>query len=263
MPLAHVFADGNQKSACWPAASNWTGSDRRRIAALMGALLVCQVSNAQAVQSIELQGKDTSWRLVGSVEPNTGFQIGANGMVDFGNLFNDYGVTAGVTGNAFAAWCSRNWKSIAAAVDWLATVVADASKSDSSAQHWHWIDYINKNGGKVNYDEGGFFVVMTTNDRPPSKTDESNRVAAPALYYWYYKINQAGNNIAFDQKVWVWVKQHDGGHDAFSTSDFGDNSGSYTIWIDPDDKINDNETKSDSSAAHLELKRKQPNHHPK
>ena len=82
------------------------------------------------------------------------------------------------------------------------------------------------------------------------------------LYYWYSKINQAGNNIAFDQKVWVWVKLHDGGRDPFSTRDFGDNSGSYTIWIDIDSKINDNEMKADSPAAHQVLKRKQPNHQP-
>ena len=263
--------------------------------ALVGLFFICQVCNAQELQTIQLQGKDSAWKLAGSVDAMNGFQIGAKGMVDFGGLGNDDGVTAGVTGNAFVKWCRDNWDSIEKALEGLEQVAVAASSSaltsgspSPAVMHWNWVDYIDKNGPTVNYDEGAFFVVITTTDQPPSKSNAANQVAKPALYYWYSKLYNAGNNIAYDKKVWVWVKQHDGGRDPFSTSDFGDNHGSYTIWIDIDSKITDNDLNSSSApvtpkasasgvgttaaaltvsgkASHTAsvLKRKTPNKHPK
>jgi hypothetical protein len=228
----------------------------QRVAAAAATLLVCLNSNAQELQTVQLQGKDSSWRLVGSVEPMTGFQIGAKGMVDFGGIGNDDGVTAGVTGNAFVKWCRDNWDSIENALEQVAQVVVavsssalTTSSSGLSVMHWNWVDYINHNGPEVNYDEGGFFVVVTTDDQPPSKSNVGNQAAKPALYYWYNKLYNGGNTIGYDKKVWVWVKQHDGGRDAYSTKDFGDNHGTYTIWIDLDNKITDNDLNTSSVPA--------------
>ena len=235
----------------------WRQVPMKCVSATVVMVMVCLNCSAQESQTIQLQGKDSSWKLVGSVEPMTGFQIGAKGMVDFGGLGEDDSANAGVTGNSFVKWWRDNWPNIEDVIGWLEQVgvAVEAFGLDSagspSVTHWNWIDYINANGNKINYDEGAFFVVLTTNDNPPSKGDASNQIANPALYYWYNKIYNAGGNIAYDKKVWVWAKVHDGGRDPYSTSSFGDNHGSYTIWIDLDNQITADELKTSSAPISL------------
>lgn len=248
--------------------SNFIRSVRRvfpskGLATVIGIVTVCYACAAQGSQSIQLDGKDSSWRPVGSIEPMTGFQIDAKGTVDFGGLFQSDTANAGVTGSAFAKWAKEVFSGgVEAAVQWLESAavsddqggdqggdqtssqVSPLSEGIPSVMHWNWIDYINNNGGTVNYNEGAFFVVITTTDQSPSKSNTAAQVARPALYYWYNKLFQAGNNIAYDKKVWVWVKVHDGGHDPYGTSSFGDNHGSYTIALEPGSTITDTELKT-------------------
>jgi hypothetical protein len=211
------------------------------------------------VQKIDLQGKDSAWRQVGTIDANIPFQILAKGSVDFGGIGNDDGVTAGVTGNAFIRWCTDNWGTIEKAAEELAKIAAVAAAADDpNMDHtkWPWIKYIFDNGGTVNYDEGGFWVAITRNDQPPSQANQANLLCKPALYYWYHKLFEQNNNIAYNTKVWVWVREHDGGRDPFNPKpDYGDNSGHYTIALDPDTKLLSGAADNPSSP----LKRKKPN----
>lgn len=241
---------------------------------------------AQGVQQIQVQGKDSAWKLVGTVDSLTPFQIHAKGNVKFGGAGQDDNSNAGVSSSAFAKWGRTIFSSgLDLLFQWLqSAAVSSTSGSDTSTagssdgsgfndagtsdgagvstesvrarrlnrkpapnppaiMHWNWVDYINSNGSTVNYDEGAFFVLLTTTGRAPSQ-GSGGQVAPPALYYWYKKIFDNGGNIAFDQKIWVWVKVHDGGRDPFSKSSFGDNKGSYTVWLDPDQQINDSQLRA-------------------
>jgi hypothetical protein len=238
-------------------------------AAAFGLAIVSLGCAAQSAQQIAVQGKDSSWKLVGTVDPMTGFQIGAKGSVNFGGLGHKDDPNAGVTGNPFAKIAENVFGlGIEYFVKWLEGASVDDGSSggtnsdgganttgddfsesfgtgnSSSAMHWNWVDYINTNGSTVNYDEGAFFVSLTTTSQAPSQGNAANQVASPALFYWYKKIFENGGDIAYDQKVWVWVKIHDGGRSPYSTSSFGDNSGSYSIWIDPDQQISDTALKA-------------------
>ena len=243
------------------------------LAAALSLALASLGCAAQSVQQISVQGKDSSWKLVGTVDAMTGFQIGAKGTVDFGGLGHKDDPNAGVTGNPFAKIAETlfsgglnyflTWLESASINDGSGGGSSGDTETDSgypvtgddttesfgtanstSAMHWNWVDYVNTNGATVNYDEGAFFVSMTTTGQPPSPSNAANEVASPALYYWYKKIFDNGGDVAYDQKVWVWVKVHDGGRSPYSTSSFGDNSGSYTIWIDPDQQISDTALKA-------------------
>jgi hypothetical protein len=229
------------------------------VAAALSLAIVSLNCAAQSMQEITVDGKDSSWQLVGTVDAMTGFQIGASGNVDFGGLGQNDNPNAGVTGNAFVSFVKKAFETIERFMGWVESAESASSGSSSgvdatggetaeslstgAGMHWNWIDYINRNGPTVNYDEGAFFVVMTKDSNPPTQSNAADQVAKPALFYWYKKMFDNGSNVAFDQKVWVWVKVHDGGHDPYSTSSFGDNRGAYSIWIDPDQQISDTELK--------------------
>jgi hypothetical protein len=79
----------------------------KTVAATIAITMMLSFScSVQGLQTLVLQGKDSSWKQLGSVEANTSFQIRARGTADFGGIGNDDGVAAGVTGNAFVKWCT-------------------------------------------------------------------------------------------------------------------------------------------------------------
>ena len=181
------------------------------------------------------------------------FQIQAQGDVDFGGPGQSDNVGAGVTGNELVAWLrGLNFGAIEEAVSWLAEVVEDVAADSINGNQWHWITYINSNAGKVNYDEGGFWVAITKDNNPPST---SNVICTPALYYWYLQLYKQNLNVAYGQKVVVWARAHDGGRDPFKpkVADFKDNKGYYTIWLNTDVPLG---PKADTSKADAVAKTK-------
>ncbi len=222
--------------------------------------------SATAVQSqnpiVKVPGNTAQWTLVGAVPANTAFQIQGKGTVDFGCRFGACkdGVNAGVTGNSFARAFRDNWgtieklfKSVAKDMgmgpapfnekivmnpgeDMASFIVRNRSNSQTILDKI-FIGYTKKVGQEVNYDEGGFWIIMTTNNQPP--VYGQNTFCEPALYYWYNELYKEllkenfAPTMRFTKSVWVWVLPHDGGRNAFiiKPQNFHDNSGSYSVWL--------------------------------
>ena len=211
---------------------------------------------------IEVPGKSPQWTLVGSVNANTSFQIQGKGTIDFGCKLGACkdGVNAGVTGNSFAKAFRDNWGTIEnlfkdMAKDMgmgaapfnekiamkpgedLSSFIERKKTSNQINTDMLFNGYTKKVGHEVNYDEGGFWIIMTTNGQPP--VYGQNTFCEPKLFYWYNELYKEllkenfSPTIRFSKTVWVWVLPHDGGHNAFDIKpqDFHDNSGAYKVWL--------------------------------
>ncbi len=228
--------------------------------------ILISILSIKAVQSqsriVEVPGNISHWALVGSAQANTPFQIQGKGTVDFGCKLEACkdGVNAGVTGNAFAKAFRDNWGTIENLLKDMAKDMGmgvvpfnekivmkpgedvssfiDRKKSNGQMNADVFFDgYTKKVGQEVNYDEGGFWIIMTTNNQPP--VYGQNTFCEPALYYWYNELYKElikegfAPTMRFTKTVWVWALPHDGGKNPFSIKpqDFHDNSGAYSVWL--------------------------------
>ncbi len=227
---------------------------------LLSILCVTAVQSQNRI--VEVQGNIPHWSLVGSVPANTSFQIEAKGTVDFGCKLGACkdGVEAGVTGNEFSKAFREKWGTIEnlfkdmakdmgmGAIPFSEKIVMkpgedmssfiDRKKTNNQITSDMLFDgYTKKVGQEVNYDEGGFWIIMTTNNKPPAYGE--NTFCEPALYYWYNELYKelVKENFAptmrFTKTVFVWVLPHDGGKNAFDIKpqNFHDNSGAYRVWL--------------------------------
>jgi len=231
--------------------------NKRKETKLIIFTLLCTSIFFNCYAQVTIPGNRTTWSLVGAVPANTAFNIQASGTVDFGCALGSCkdGVNAGVTGNAFGKWLSENENSIVNAAENIAKAIGYVINLNIKAVPGETYGNTIKRMGnnvdvnniivqqiqlfttKVNYDEGGFWIVMTTNAQPPSQGN--NIFTKPVLYYWYNKIyqqlgkEQMPSHLQFTVPLWVWVLPHDGGRDAFNfkTQDYHDNSGSYNVVL--------------------------------
>lgn len=234
------------------------------VAITMKTMLIFAVAFSSFIccAQISVPGNKTEWTLVGAVPANTTFQIQGSGTVNFGCRLDECNdnVYAGVTGNSFVQWFKNNWGTIdkfllmTAVPTGAPPIVLNAKvtmkpgetfssyiqrKSQGSAgnSNFYFQEYIKKVSSEVHYDQGGFWVVMTTNDQYPQIGQ--NTFCEPALYYWYNKFSEElgkehfNPNIQITQPVWVWALAHDGGRSAINlqTKDYHDNSGSYRVGV--------------------------------
>jgi len=171
----------------------------------------------QETRHVAVTGNNSQWTKISGVEAKTLIRVSAIGKVDFGGIGSTWDdANAGVTGSTVGRWAESIFGGGGLAMIlsgdpalFTAKVNKDIMKAFQSQ-------------GDVNYDQGGVWIKIVS--RSTGKAENTN-----LYYYW----DQIYNKVGFmsDSDVDVYAKAHDGGRQPGNTGGYGDNKGSYEVWL--------------------------------
>ena len=158
-------------------------------------------------------GNKVEWTKISGVEANTLIKVRADWDVNFGGLFSTSdSATAGVEGNALLEFLQRvfpsNWEDVVANPKKYPELIKNA--------------FIQKK--PVNFNQGGVWIKIV------NRNTGGIVVPGTLYYYWANCLNKFG--LMSDSAVDVYAKAHDGGKNPDDTGSYGDNTGTYKVWLE-------------------------------